>query len=930
MEKREKEYLKLIGDVPIGLYEFDIVSNRFIYVNNAMCEYTGYTREELLSISPSEVLTEQSKSMFVERVSRLLANETLLPKVPYEVITKHGQRICVLNTMRIIQGKNGTPFKTEGLLIDITEESILKDALIKREDEYRLLVENQTDLVVKTDTEGRLLFVSPSYCETFGKTEDQLVGQKFMPLVHEDDRETTSKEMEKLHRPPHTCHVEQRALTKIGWRWLAWADKAVLNEEKKVIAIVGVGRDITKRKQAEEELQRSEHEVRIRNQIAHLFLTSGDEQIYGEVIQVLLRAFDSNYGLFGYITEDRTLVLPSLTTGIWNRCKVSGKSIVFPYEAWEGIWGRALADKKAYYSNDPHHVPKGHVPIFRSLNVPILFQGECVGLLALANKKTDYDETDKTLLQGIADYIGPILSARMQRDRMRKEQEQAEKALRQNELKYRSLFELSPQAICLTEMNTGRFIEVNSKFCEMSGYTKEEILGQTPKGLGFLSGDQQNSFLKQLQASERVMGLEVDLKAKDSSMINAAIYSKFIKVGNKRLGLNIIHDLTYRKNLEGELVQAQKMEAVGTLAGGIAHDFNNIIMAIMGYAELAKMRAPEGSEVIADLDQVLQAGNRAKALVRQILTVSRRQKQERQPLQLRYLVKEVLKLLRATLPTTIEIREDLAKDAGIVIADPDQIHQVIMNLCTNAGHAMEERGGLLTIGLENVKLDEVESSRYLNLDAGSYLRLTVSDTGHGMSTDTMAQIFDPYFTTKGIGEGTGLGLSVAHGIVKSHGGAIRVHSQPGKGSTFHVYLPIIKEAEKPQEESARPVPTGNERILFIDDEPMIVDIGKQTLGQLGYDVVGTMSSSEALELFREAPDSFDLVITDMTMPHMTGDKLAQELIRIRPDIPVILCTGFSKQISEEKVKGIGIRAFVMKPILRRALGETVRKVLDKK
>ena len=429
MEKREKEYLKLIEDVPIGLYEFDIASNRFMDVNNAMCEYTGYSREELLSISPSEIFTEQSKSLFVERVSSLLANETLPSKAQYEIITKHGQKICVLNNMQIIQGKDGTPVRTKGVVINITEENILKDALIKREEKYRLLVENQTDLVVRTDTEGRLLFVSPSYCETFGKTEDELVGQKFMPLVHEDDRETTTKEMEKLYRPPHTCHVEQRVLTKDGWRWLAWADKAVLDEEKRVIAIVGVGRDITNRIQAKEQIERSEYNLKIRNQIANLFLTCSDEEIYGEVLQVLLKAFDSDYGLFGYIAEDGTLVLPSLTTDIWDRCEVAGKNIFFPYEAWGGIWGRALADKKAYYSNEQHHVPEGHVPISRSLNVPILFQGECVGLLVLANKKTDYDETDKKLLQGIADYIGPILSARMQRDRIKNEQKLTADAL---------------------------------------------------------------------------------------------------------------------------------------------------------------------------------------------------------------------------------------------------------------------------------------------------------------------------------------------------------------------------------------------------------------------------------------------------------------------------------------------------------------------
>jgi len=371
----------------------------------------------------------------------------------------------------------------------------------------------------------------------------------------------------------------------------------------------------------------------------------------------------------------------------------------------------------------------------------------------------------------------------------------------------------------------------------------------------------------------------------------------------------------------------QKMEAIGTLAGGIAHDFNNILSAIIGYSELAKMKAPEGSEVTADLDQVLQAGNRATALVQQILTVSRRHKQERRPLQLRYIVKEALNLLRASLPATIEIREDLAEDAGVVNADPNQIHQVLMNLCTNAGHAMGEDGGVLTVELGNVELDEFSASPYLDMEPGSYLRLAISDTGHGITPEIIEQVFDPYFTTKGVGEGTGLGLSVAHGIVKSHGGAIRVYSEPGEGATFNVYLPIIQEAEKQEEASEKPMPTGSERVLFIDDEKTITDIARQMLERLGYGVVAMNSSMEALELFRAEPGGFDLVITDMAMPHMPGDKLAQELIKIRPDIPVILCTGHSKHVSEERAKEMGIRAYIIKPILRRALAEIVREVL---
>jgi len=392
--------------------------------------------------------------------------------------------------------------------------------------------------------------------------------------------------------------------------------------------------------------------------------------------------------------------------------------------------------------------------------------------------------------------------------------------------------------------------------------------------------------------------------------------------------VTVFRDTTDLKELEVQLQQAQKMEAIGTLAGGIAHDFNNILGGIMGYAELAKMKAPEESKVIADLDNVIRSSERAADLIKQILTISRRHKKEQKPVQVRYIVSEALKLLKATLPATIEIREDLARDAGIVNADPTQIHQVIMNLGTNAGHAMQDDGGVLEVTLANVEFDDLSASKHLDLTAGSYLRLTVSDTGHGMPPEIMERIFDPYFTTKDTGEGTGLGLSVAQGIVKAHRGTVTVYSELGKGTTFHVYLPLILEEEREEKESEGPLPTGSECILFIDDEQVLIEVGGQMLEQLGYEVVTKRSSVQALELFRAEPERFHLVITDMTMPHMTGDKLAQELMKIRPQIPIILCTGHSRLVSEEKAKEIGIKAFVMKPLVMRNLAETVRKILD--
>jgi len=382
-----------------------------------------------------------------------------------------------------------------------------------------------------------------------------------------------------------------------------------------------------------------------------------------------------------------------------------------------------------------------------------------------------------------------------------------------------------------------------------------------------------------------------------------------------------------KKNLEFQLHHAQKMESIGTLAGGIAHDFNNILSSVIGYTELALEDAKRGILQHENLQEVLLAGNRAKDLVKQILTFSRQVDQEKKPVQVKHVVKEALKLLRASIPSSVKIEQSVSSNS-LVMGDSTQIHQVLMNLCTNAAYAMKDDGGVLTVSLSDAELDSEFVSNHPNLKTGPYINLTVLDTGHGMSLEVMEKIFDPFFTTKEKGEGTGMGLSVVHGIVLSHGGDICVYSEQGKGSTFEVYLPVIKSRLRTEERVDRPIPTGNERILFIDDEPAIMKMGKQTLESLGYNVTTYNSSLDALELFKEEGHRFDLVITDMTMPHMTGEKLAEELMQIRRDIPVILCTGFSSKIDEKKALAIGIRAFISKPFLKREIAKAIRKVLD--
>jgi len=384
-----------------------------------------------------------------------------------------------------------------------------------------------------------------------------------------------------------------------------------------------------------------------------------------------------------------------------------------------------------------------------------------------------------------------------------------------------------------------------------------------------------------------------------------------------------------RRDLETQLQQAQKMEAIGTLAGGIAHDFNNILSIIIGYSELVLMETPEGGKINQNIQEVLAAGGRAKELVKQILTFARQSNTEVKPVQVKYILKEALKMLHASVPSSIEIRETIESDV-MILADPTQIYQVIMNLCTNAVQAIKDEVGVMKVQLKEVSLNSRFTERHPNILPGGYLQLSVEDTGCGMKPDVLRKIFDPYFTTKGAGEGTGLGLSVIKGIVDRYKGTITVKSETGKGSTFDVYFPIMEtNAGKPASKSeGEDAPTGDEAILVIDDELSISLLYAAMLTALGYRVTTRTSPIEAIDLFKSDPGRFDLVITDMTMPQMTGDLLALEMRKIKPDIPVILCTGYSKKISEEIVRATGINALLMKPVMQLEMAGTVRKVLD--
>jgi PAS domain S-box-containing protein len=515
------------------------------------------------------------------------------------------------------------------------------------------------------------------------------------------------------------------------------------------------------------------------------------------------------------------------------------------------------------------------------------------------------------------------------------ERMEVETALKRSERTLQAMFDSALDGILLVNAHTHGVVLANAAMGRMLGCSPQALSDPSLEN-GCLSHSLSHLIKVFENQAHTGTGLthDVQVRRSDGTLFPFDVSAAPLELDGQLHYLGIFRDITERKHIEterarlqGRLVQAQKMEALGTLAGGIAHDFNNILSAILGYAELA-LEGADQTSVLADyLREVFTAGVRAKDLVKQILAFARQTEEEIRPVQLSLIVREALKLLRASLPASIDIQQDIESDA-LIMGEATQVHQILMNLCTNAAQAMELRGGALHVALKDIQIDAVSATEHPGLKPGAYVRLSVTDTGTGIAPEHIHAIFDPYFTTKASGEGTGLGLAIVHGIVKSYGGDISAESEVGKGSTFIIYLPAINKTPATQAVQTEALPTGCERILLIDDEPPIANVTSRILTSLGYQVTSRTSSLEALELFRSKRHDFDLVITDMTMPEMAGDELAEAIKRIRPGIPVILSTGYNKKISGETASKFGIKAFIYKPVAMADLARTVRSVLD--
>ncbi len=758
---------------------------------------------------------------------------------------------------------------------------------------FSSVFEQSSNSIAILDIKGRVEYANPKLCELYEIDPDEVIGKNWRSFLS-----AFSSLSENFPEIRNTV-LEKGMMWRGEITDRTKSDEEILreavifpikNEKDQIIRSVYMSEDITKRKRGEEALRESEEKFR-------------------NIIN------SSPMGIHMYkLDEEGRLIFTGANPAADTILGIDNKRFI----------GKTIQEA---------------FPPLVNTEVPERYRLACKKGEPWHTEQIDYeDEQIKGAFEVYAFQTAPDMMATLFVDIS--ERKKTEVALRESEEKYREFANSLPQYVF--EMDENAVITfANRNAFDFFEYTQNDF-DKGINALQILIPEDRDRAMENIQrglSGEKFGGSEYIAQKKDGTTFPVVIHVNPIIRENKPVGLRgIIIDITDRKlaeeekrNLEKQLVQAQKMEAIGTLAGGIAHDFNNILMSIIGYSEIMDLlEVPEDNHIKPHLKEVLKAANRAKALVQQILTFSRQTEYEKKPLQLSSIVKEALKFLRASLPSTVAIQQNIESGTGTVLADPTQLHQVIMNLCTNAGHAMREQGGVLEVNLTEVDLDGESVAQFPDLDPGAYLRLTVRDTGHGIDHDIIGRIFDPFFTTKERGEGTGMGLSVVHGIVHDHGGAITVESEPGEGNTFQVFLSLIKkETEEIKAVKLSPLQKGNETILLVDDEKVIVDLGEKTLQHLGYNVIGKTSSKEALDIFRSQPDHFDMVITDMTMPNMTGVDLAEKLLQIRSDIPIILCTGFSYKVTPEKAQSIGIREFINKPLSPRELAESVRRVLDK-
>lgn len=818
------------------------------------------------------------------------------------VLAMFGKRTITASQENLLE--NFASIASQVIMVGVAQET-LKES----EEKYRTLVDNMQDAVYRCDLNGDLLFVTPSAARMLGySSADDLIGMNIAEhfYYYPPERE---KLLAILSERGEITHYEVTLKRKDNTPLVVSTNSHFYRDkDATIIGIEGVFRDITKRKQAEEALRHSEERYRA-------VVENANDGIV--IVQD---------GIIKY-ANPRMAELDGGTVDLLIGSPITDHIHPTDVERVTELHRRRMAGEKVVSSYDAVMKRKDGRPAQAGLTLGMISYNGKPATLAIIRDITDRRRLEEELRQSRDELEQRVEERTLQ---LKESEEIARSQLAEIEAYYN----LAPVGLAILDRQL-RHVRVNQRLAEINGVPPHEHLGRTA---GEVVNKNVVAWLESiapriLESGETIKDVEITHDAgKSGNEMTTRVNLFPVKDPDGRVtGIGLIHeDVTEKKRLEEQLRQAHKMEALGIFAGGIAHDFNNILAAIIGFCELARDRTPETSPAHGHLDRVLSASLRGRDLVRQILTFSRQAGLEQKALQLGPLVKETVRLLRASIPATIHIQVNTRNSPHFVLADPTQMQQVLMNLCANAAQAMSKGGGTIAIDLGSVNFSSPKDAPDPTMNPGRYVRLSVADTGDGMTAEVAGRIFDPFFTTKKPAEGTGLGLPVAHGIVAKHGGTITVWSEPGRGSIFTVYLPEhMGEKNLTGRQRDAETPGGHERVLFIEDEEALAQMSGEMLTRLGYAVTCKTRGREALALVRRIPHHFDLVITDQTMPGMTGLELAKELHLIRPELPIILCTGFSNQIDAELAHQAGVSAFVMKPLTRAEIAKTIRKVLDK-
>jgi PAS domain S-box-containing protein len=868
--QESEEWHRTILQAAIDGFWLADMQGRLLEVNDAYCRMSGYSALELLTMGIADLDANETADDALAHRQKVMA----LGQERFESChrRKDGSIFYVEVSVQYQPSEGGRLF---AFLRDITERKRAEQDLLKSAERHRVLFENAGDAIYIHDAEARMLAVNPTACKLLCYSHDELMSMTIDQVDTPEESlfapERIAKLMERGYHTFETMHRRKDGSSipiEVNARRIFWDGR---------LAMMSICRDITERKRAEEALIRSERKWR---------------NILVETPQIGISLSPQAKIIFANI---HFLKL----TG-WKEKEVLGKD-------WFDMF-----------------IPENVREEVRSVFHTTMNQKDLLGYSSYENEIVTRRGERRTvawsnvLTKDVQGNAVDVTSLGIDRT----ESLRAKKLLQESEEKYRSMMEAMEDAayICSSDLHI-----------EYQNAAMIKRIGRDASGEHCYKGI--HGFDEKCPGCihERIMRGEVvrsevvsPIDQKTYHISNSPIYHSDGSVSK----LSIFRDITETKKMAERLDQAQRMEAIGALAGGIAHDFNNILYPIIGMSEMLLEDLPTGSPEYQNVEVIFKAAKRAGDLVRQILSFSRQTEHQKIPVRIQHILKEVLNLTRSTIPSNIEITQFLQSDCDLVMADPTQIHQIAMNLITNAYHAVEKAGGSISVQLKELVLPGKDWAGAA-LEPGKYAVITVSDTGHGIDPAVMGKIFEPYFTTKEVGKGTGLGLSVVHGIVKDHGGDIRVYSELGQGTAFTVFLPLMKTAlETVVQENACIYETGTERILLVDDEEPIARLEQAILERLGYHITTRMSSFDALEAFRANPDAFDLVITDMAMPNMTGDWLAKELKLIKPGVPIILCTGFSTKIDEQTTKANGINGFLMKPVVKSDMAKIIRKVLD--